>query len=329
MAININGLRYLLLARDHGVDFSATATIGRQQLKVTRADFGDLCRAHLGPIGEDVLDRTYASGYADALLRLLGAQTVHSFDRSDFEGATHCWDFNEAIPAELHQAYTAVIDGGTLEHVFNFPVALRNCMDMVRLGGHFLSISPANNYMGHGFYQFSPELYRRALSEENGYAVVEQFVYELGNESRWLRALDPAEARRQILISTHRPVLTLTTARRIAVRPIFATIPQQSVYANAWTGSSPFVPAEPRRRWRVTALIPPKLAAVLRGLLLRPLMAEPGLLVPIDAAALSATTRAMSLSPVHECPICRSTDSAVVHADTAADTPPRGGPGAA
>jgi len=59
-----------------------------------------------------------------------------------------------------------VIDGGTLEHVFNFPVAIKNAMQMVRAGGRLSLSPPANNYFGHGFYQFSPELFYRVLSAE-------------------------------------------------------------------------------------------------------------------------------------------------------------------
>jgi len=44
-------------------------------------------------------------------------------------------------------AYTTVIDGGSLEHVFNFPQAIANCMNMVAVGGHFIGLSPANNFL--------------------------------------------------------------------------------------------------------------------------------------------------------------------------------------
>lgn len=66
---------------------------------------------------------------------------------------------NREIPGDFIEKYSMVLDGGSLEHVFNFPVAVRNCMQMLQVGGHYLAITPANNFMGHGFYQFSPELY--------------------------------------------------------------------------------------------------------------------------------------------------------------------------
>ncbi|MCA1572803.1 MAG: hypothetical protein LC798_21415 [Chloroflexi bacterium] len=42
-----------------------------------------------------------------------------------------------------------VLDGGTLEHVFDYPTALRGALDAVRLGGHFIAVTPANGWCGH------------------------------------------------------------------------------------------------------------------------------------------------------------------------------------
>ena len=59
---------------------------------------------------------------------------------------------NEAIPDSLKGKFSCVLDGGTLEHVFNFPQAIKNAMEIVAIGGHFLGVVPANNFSGHGFY---------------------------------------------------------------------------------------------------------------------------------------------------------------------------------
>ena len=76
---------------------------------------------------------------------------------------------NLPIGDDLKRKFSVVIDGGTLEHVFNFPVAIKNCMQMLDVGGHFFVHTMANNFMGHGFYQFSPELFYRVFSPENGF----------------------------------------------------------------------------------------------------------------------------------------------------------------
>ena len=63
-----------------------------------------------------------------------------------------------------------VVDGGTLEHVFDYPTALRNAMRMVRVGGHLILNAPVNNFPGHGFYQISPELFFRCFHDNSAFA---------------------------------------------------------------------------------------------------------------------------------------------------------------
>ena len=84
-----------------------------------------------------------------------------------------------------------MVDAGSLEHVFDVPTAIRNCMRMVAPGGYFLAITPANNTMGHGFYQFSPELFYRVLSDANGFTV-ERMLVTGTSSTRWFEVADPA-----------------------------------------------------------------------------------------------------------------------------------------
>jgi hypothetical protein len=101
--------------------------------------------------------------YSEDFFRFIGAKTVDSFDYSDYEGATYIHDMNKQINSSFKQQYSVVLDSGTLEHVFNFPIAIKNCMEMVQEGGYYLGITPVNNFMGHGIYQFSPELFSAYL----------------------------------------------------------------------------------------------------------------------------------------------------------------------
>ena len=77
-------------------------------------------------------------------------------DASDYEGCSIVHDLNNPLPEHLVGRYSLVLDSGTLEHVFDFPTALRNSLAAVRTGGHFVTIAPGNNQFGHGFYQFGP-----------------------------------------------------------------------------------------------------------------------------------------------------------------------------
>ena len=235
MGINVNGLRFLLYAKSTGVDFSRTAMIGRQGLHLA---FNQLSHIFKKEFSYDVDNKTlkaiYDKKYCDDLLRYLGANIVHSFDYSDFEGSTHVHDFNLPIPEQHMAQYSAIIEGGTLEHVFNFPIAIKNCMQMIEVGGHYLGISPTNNYMGHGFYQFSPELYFRVFSPDNGF-LAKHIIFHEGRETKkWFNVPDPKIVQRSVGLTNTTSTLLLILATRTADCPIFSTPPLQSLYISAW-----------------------------------------------------------------------------------------------
>jgi hypothetical protein len=143
-------------------------------------------------------------------------------------------DMNMAIPENLRNMFSVVIDGGTLEHVFNFPVAIKSCMEMVQVGGHLIIMAPANNFMGHGFYQFSPELFFRVCSEENGFEVSRAILTEVDPDAQWYEITDPAKAQRRVEAAPSRPAYLLVEARKLRAAPILTTAPQQSDYSLLW-----------------------------------------------------------------------------------------------
>ena len=125
----------------------------------------------IGISSEHVFGGLRIRDHGEPLFKLLGAQQVCSLDASDYEQATYICDLNQPCPSNLIQKFSVVHDGGSLEHVFNLPQALKNCMQMVRIGGHFIQLTTANNFMGHGFWQLSPEAIYRTFSEANGYSI--------------------------------------------------------------------------------------------------------------------------------------------------------------
>lgn len=106
-------------------------------------------------------------------------------DASKYEGASVVQDLNQPVPDSLKERFDAIFDGGTLEHVFNIPAALKNCMEMTKVGGRFYMHTCANNLCGHGFYQFSPELFYRVFSEQNGFEVERMVIHPLGPYGQW------------------------------------------------------------------------------------------------------------------------------------------------
>ena len=165
VSMDWNTLKFLLACRGSGVRLTQTLTIGRQGLSVDdpsiRAllqQFGAL-RPELDAALEIGGRNAHGFRYIEGLLKFLGAEDVTSIDASDYEGATVIHDMNVPLPTKHEGRYDFVFDGGTLEHIFHFPTALRSCMAAVKTGGHLLIQTPINNWCGHGFYQFSPELY--------------------------------------------------------------------------------------------------------------------------------------------------------------------------
>src|SRR3989344_6955078 len=220
MGIIKSNVKILLDAKARGVDFTHTATLGRL--------------------------RWYAGGreekYADNFFREeLGAQMLTTIDNSSYQGANVTHDLNREIPETLEEKFDVVIDSGTLEHVFNFPTAIKNCMKMLKVGGTLFISTPANNYCGHGFYQFSPELFFRIFSEENGFEVTKMYVLkhpypgaELSKNQKLYEVRDPKILGQRVGLVSSSLVLLMIEVRRVSKKTIFAEYPQQSDYVTLW-----------------------------------------------------------------------------------------------
>jgi hypothetical protein len=232
MGIDATSLKMLCYSKADGVSFASTAMIGRQFCFVSTEELA----ASLGIPRETAA--TMSQQYSEPIFRQLGAQKLESIDHSGYEGASIVHDMNEPIPDNLKRVFSCVVDCGTIEHVFNFPQAVKNSMEMVAVGGHYICITAANNFMGHGFYQFSPELFYRVLSSANGYTVESMFLAEDVPQARWYRVQDPADVGGRVELINHRKTYVMVKARRISDKPIFAATPQQSDYAQAWTGGA-------------------------------------------------------------------------------------------
>jgi hypothetical protein len=236
MGLDVNSTKFLLHARSRGVDFGATATIGRQGMFLTASALGANLRAY----GEPFRDEQAAAlireggGFAEHFLRAIGAREIRSFDASHYENATDVADFNRPIAEKYKERFSVVFDGGSLEHIFNFPTAIANCMEMVAVGGYCLSTSPANNFLGHGFFQFSPELPFRIFTAENGFRVDQVLMYEDIPNAEWFAVRDPALLQRRVTLVNSQPTYIAVIAQRIARVPLFARPPQQSDYVAMW-----------------------------------------------------------------------------------------------
>lgn len=239
----------LLKMRDDGVRFGRALTLGHQHVHLYPPEYARV-RARVGAAPDAAVPH-----FADDVLRLLGAESVESMDYSSYEGASIVHDLNEPVPKELNGQFDLVFDGGTLEHVFNFPTAIRNSMELVRVGGRFVTATTGNNFCGHGFYQFSPELFFRVLSPDNGFSVVEMYVCEIGG--RTCRVMDPAEVKSRVELCNSRPAFLLVHARRDAAVELFKRTPQQSDYVASWMGDRAGGATRPTASWKLWPVMQP------------------------------------------------------------------------
>ncbi len=221
MGLDSDGTKFLFAARAAGVSFQRTAMLGRQNFFPTVAHLQKLLERHTPGVSADQF-LADSEGYAEKLFEFFGAEEVIAIDNSDYEGAAVVADFNTPIDASLKNRFTALVDGGCLEHIFNFPQAITNCMEMLSVGGHFLGITPANNFCGHGFYQFSPELYFRMFSEPNGFIVRAILTKE---KERWFRVIDPEEFGGRVELINNRAAYLFVLAQKIDDRPSFPSGP--------------------------------------------------------------------------------------------------------
>ncbi len=221
--------------------FQKVLTLGRQQIFFQPPELAPALKK--AGVSADRITRfvstTFDRGPADPLFEALGSSEIFSMDVSDYEGASIRHDLNQSVKSELHAQFDLVYDGGTLEHVFNFPIAIRNAMEMVKVGGFLVSVTPANNQAGHGFYQFSPELFYNVLSSSNGYAVEKMVAIEISPSHRQYLVANPTEVRGRVMFSNSWPVNLFVVAKREKNVSLFSQTPQQTDYAAIWEKSAP------------------------------------------------------------------------------------------
>ena len=91
------------------------------------------CRGY----GEIVTDRS--------IFHALGIGSVKALDASAYEGAEVVHDLNRPLPDHLKATADFIVDGSTLDNVFDPAMTLRNYAQLLRPGGRLLAINTLNN----------------------------------------------------------------------------------------------------------------------------------------------------------------------------------------
>lgn len=256
MGLSNGNMALVLMAMRNARARDAVATIGKQVFWPSRSFLERALAASGSTLTvEEVFAAVGSRRDGSEFFKLLGAAHVDEVDASDYEGASIVHDMNIPLPPQHRHRYDVVFDGGSLEHIFDVRQVLENIGSMLKVGGLFVGTTPANNLLGHGFYQFSPELFYRYFSPANGWGFTAVFLCEHQRDPPgfWF-VEDPQIRGRRIEIQTRSQLNVLVVAERTANIPSPVT-PQQSDYVLAWNGQQgpSASPASPLRNlWTLT-----------------------------------------------------------------------------
>ena len=164
----------------------------------------------------------------------LGFENVSSLDNSDFEGAEIVWDLNLPINDSLVDLFDVVFDGGTMEHVFNTSCVLENTNSLLREGGLAIHEVPSSNFIDHGFYSFSPNLFREYYLNK-GYEIIEILLIVKKRYKAKVYQYFPRDAGAEIPENWGDRNVNVWCVARKGSNIVRSNVPQQKKYADSWS----------------------------------------------------------------------------------------------
>lgn len=81
-----------------------------------------------------------------ALFRLLGMPKVQALDHSDYEGAEIIHNLTKPLPPNLEGCADFIVDGSTLDNVFDPAMVIRNFAAMLKPGGRLITTNMMSNH---------------------------------------------------------------------------------------------------------------------------------------------------------------------------------------
>jgi SAM-dependent methyltransferase len=106
-----------------------------------------------------VPERSKTFPHARTFFAMLGIPEYHDLDMFDFDSTCIRHDLNRPSPDALRDRFGLVLDGGTIEHVFDIRQSLENIVNLCRTGGRVIHITGLSGWADHGFFTFSPSLF--------------------------------------------------------------------------------------------------------------------------------------------------------------------------
>ncbi len=192
MGLNKNSIKLLMQEGLRKPFHGMIVTLGKQDVSINYKELISLSiqlNYTLNDINNTVLEKD--TKISDKLLfKMLGFSDVQSVDASSYENADILFDLNTThLPDYLIGSAEVVLDAGTIEHVFHLPNSLHNIFQMLDIQGRVIHIAPSSNYIDHGFYMFSPTLFKDYYSANN-FILEEIFIlrHKINTKRRWKKS---------------------------------------------------------------------------------------------------------------------------------------------
>lgn len=104
---------------------------------------------------------------------VFNAASLVTLDISNYQGATIIQNLNSDLSVANRSICDVVIDLGTLEHCSRVDKALSNIFALLRDSGIYIFALPANNWLDHGFFQFSPTFFKDLCRENSSLKLID------------------------------------------------------------------------------------------------------------------------------------------------------------
>ena len=173
MALTFHTFKFLEKLKKENHFFGETLSIGRLNNLIKKDEFKKL---KLDFSDDFFADRLLCNNFE--------ITSLNALDYSSFEDADIIQDLNKPI-VNIEKKFDTILDFGTSEHVFDVSQCLKNISNLCKKGGIILHCLPANNNCGHGFWQFSPELFFNIYSQKNGFKETEIILINLFDKKNW------------------------------------------------------------------------------------------------------------------------------------------------
>jgi len=224
MSISKSLARFLVRKHKEQKFSGKLLALGKQFIYATHDEIVDIFRqedssyCYVVPQLQNISKEKKHQNFIDDLtfFKMLGFDSVHSLDISSYQGAEILWDLNKPIPGDLEKSFDFILNGGTIEHVFDIRQCLDNLSNALKMGGTIFHVAPVDGYLDHGFVQPSPKLfhsYYKSNSFEEVCSILIENTVDKVNYDKWNYWEWNAKIARRFFIS-ERPLMFIYAAKK-------------------------------------------------------------------------------------------------------------------